>query len=86
MRHLNALDWTALVLLIIGGINWGLVGFFDYNLVGAIFGGWTSAGSRVIYAIVGLSAIYVAVISPALGRRAKETYAGGAGTPAHQAR
>lgn len=49
---------TALALIIIGGVNWGLVGFFDYNLVDALFG----AGSplaRIIYALVGLSAIYV---------------------------
>lgn len=47
----------ALVLIIIGGINWGLVGFFDYNLVDAIFG----AGSflaRTVYGLVGLAAIW----------------------------
>ena len=68
MRKLNALDWTALVILIIGGINWGLVGFFTFDLVGAIFGPLTAA-SRIVYALVGLSAIYIAVISPALSRR-----------------
>ena len=46
----------ALVLLIIGGINWGLIGFFDYNLVDAIFGDG-SVGSRIVYAIVGVSAL-----------------------------
>ncbi|MGE5392419.1 MAG: DUF378 domain-containing protein [Candidatus Saccharibacteria bacterium] len=67
MKRLNGMDWLALVLLIIGGLNWGLVGFFDYNLVGAIFG--TASGvSRVIYALVGLSALYVALVSPALSR------------------
>jgi uncharacterized protein len=70
MRQLNAMDWTALILLLIGGINWGLVGFFEYDLVAAIFGPM-SAASRVIYAIVGLAAVYVAVISPALARRAE---------------
>lgn len=34
----NALDWIALVLLIVGGINWGLVGLFDFDLVAALFG------------------------------------------------
>lgn len=43
-------------LTIIGGLNWGLVGAFDFNLVDAIFGEG-SAGSRVVYVIVGISAI-----------------------------
>ena len=47
-----------LILLIIGGINWGLVGFFNYNLVSAIFGGNLVIISRIIYAFVGLSALY----------------------------
>ena len=47
-----------LILLIIGGINWGLVGFFNYNLVSAIFGGNLVIISRIIYAVVGLSALY----------------------------
>lgn len=49
---------TALILVVIGGINWGLVGFFDYNLVDSIF----TAGSvmaRVVYALVGLAALWV---------------------------
>lgn len=52
---------AALVLVIIGAINWGLVGFFNWNLVDAIFGGRaaedTSALSRVIYALVGLAGL-----------------------------
>jgi uncharacterized membrane protein YuzA (DUF378 family) len=65
MKNLSLFDWTCVVLLIIGGINWGLVGFFGFDLVAFIFGG----ASRVIYAIVGLAALYVAVISPAFMRR-----------------
>lgn len=65
MRNLGVFDWTALIILLIGGINWGLVGFFGFDLVAAIFG----PASRVIYAIVGLAAIYVAVISPSFTRR-----------------
>ncbi|MBD3242624.1 MAG: DUF378 domain-containing protein [Chitinivibrionales bacterium] len=83
MRHLNVFDWIALVLLIIGGINWGLVGFFDFNLVSAIFGEMTAI-SRVIYALVGISALYVAIISPSLGHRAHGAYAGAKGKPATQ--
>ncbi len=57
MKVVNA---TALVLVIIGGINWGLVGFFDYNLVDSLFG-VDSVLSRVVYAVVGVAALWVAV-------------------------
>jgi len=53
---------TALVLIVIGGINWGLVGFFDYNLVDSLFGAG-SALARIIYALVGLSALYVGAMA-----------------------
>ncbi len=51
------LDITALILVIIGGINWVLIGFFQYNLVDSIFG-ISSLISRIIYALVGLAALY----------------------------
>jgi uncharacterized membrane protein YuzA (DUF378 family) len=54
---MKALNITALVLIIIGGINWGLVGFFDYNLVDALFGSG-SVLSRTVYAIVGVAALW----------------------------
>jgi len=53
------LNKITLALVIIGGLNWGLVGLFDYNLVSTIFGD-ASALSRIIYDLVGLSAIYMA--------------------------
>jgi len=62
MSKFNALDWTTLALVIIGGLNWGLVGLFDFNLVATIFGD-TSTISRVVYGLVGASALYLAVIS-----------------------
>ncbi|MCR4275720.1 MAG: DUF378 domain-containing protein [Candidatus Wolfebacteria bacterium] len=68
MRALSAFDWVALVLVLIGALNWGLVGFFSFDLVAAIFGAM-SAISRVIYALVGLSAIYLAVVSPSLTKK-----------------
>ena len=49
---------VALALVIIGAINWGLIGFFQFDLVATIFGGQGAAFSRVIYALVGLSGIY----------------------------
>lgn len=47
-----------LLLMIIGGINWGLIGFFNYNLVGSIFNGSLDIVARIIYAIVGLASLY----------------------------
>lgn len=54
----STLDWIAGVLVIIGGLNWGLVGFFDWNLVDSIFG-MMSTVSRIVYALVGLSALWM---------------------------
>ena len=54
---MKTLDIIALVLVIIGGINWGLVGVFDYNVVDAIFGAY-SAISDIIYTLVGLAALW----------------------------
>lgn len=54
---MNLLDKVAVLLLIIGGFNWGLVGWFNYNLVDSLFG-TGSALSRVIYAIVGVASLY----------------------------
>ncbi|MFZ5391206.1 MAG: DUF378 domain-containing protein [Patescibacteria group bacterium] len=61
MKKMNALDWVTMILLIVGGLNWGLVGLFEFDLVATIFGdmSWLS---RVIYILVGLSAVYVAVV------------------------
>ena len=64
-NRLSAVDWVALVLVIIGGLNWGLVGLFDFDLVAKLFGDM-SALSRIVYDLVGLAAIYLAVISPRL--------------------
>lgn len=47
----------ALTILIIGGLNWGLIGFFQYDLVAALFGGQDAWLSRVVYGLVGLSAL-----------------------------
>lgn len=67
---MKALSITALVLVIIGGINWGLVGFFDYNLVDSLFG-VDSFLSRTIYAIVGVAALWM-VFSSATKMSEKE--------------
>lgn len=58
---LNVVDYIAFVLIIIGGLNWGLVGAFNYNLVDALFG-VRSMISIIVYILVGLSALYAAVV------------------------
>jgi uncharacterized protein len=58
MRRMNGLDWLFLILLVVGGLNWGLVGLFDFDLVAALFGGSDALLSRIVYILVGLSAIY----------------------------
>lgn len=57
----------AYIILIIGGLNWGLVGIFRFNLVESIFGVLPSAGSIIIYVLVAISAIWL-IISPLMTR------------------
>ncbi|MDR1913140.1 MAG: DUF378 domain-containing protein [Clostridiales bacterium] len=52
------LDWTALTLVIIGAINWGLIGFFKLDLIATLFGGMESWLSRIVYAAIGLAGLY----------------------------
>lgn len=63
MNKLSVIDWVAIVLVLVGALNWGLVGIFNFDLVAAILGDMTML-SRVVYALVGLSAVYVAMICP----------------------
>lgn len=56
-KYMSTLQRIALVLTIIGAINWGLIGFFQFDLVAAIFGGPGSAISRTIYALVGIAGL-----------------------------
>ena len=58
MKKLTILDWVVLVLVIIGAINWGLVGLFNFDLVAGIFGSMTWL-SKIIYDLVGLSGLYL---------------------------
>lgn len=58
-------EWVALVLVIVGALNWGLVGIAGIDLVAAICGAMTLL-SRTVYVLVGLAAIWIAVISPRL--------------------
>ena len=68
MKKLSSLDMLALVLVIIGAIDWGLVGFFRFDLVAAIFGTMTVI-VRIIYAVVGLAGVYIAATSLKLAKK-----------------
>lgn len=57
---MKGVNTVALLLIIIGGLNWGLVGLFDYNLVDGLFGEG-SALARIIYVLVGIAAVYMLV-------------------------
>ena len=54
---MNVLRKIALVFVIIGALNWGLIGLFDFNLVGFLFDDFSETISRIIYVIVGLSGL-----------------------------
>ena len=68
MNKLSGMDWVALVLVIVGGLNWGLVGLFNFDLVATIFGAM-SALSVIVYVLVGISAVYLAVIASKLAKK-----------------
>ena len=58
MAEKSALDWTAFVLVVVGGLNWGSVGLFGLDLVALIFGS-VPLLQQVVYILVGLSALYM---------------------------
>ncbi|MFA6228273.1 MAG: DUF378 domain-containing protein [Patescibacteria group bacterium] len=62
MNKMNILDWVALILVLVGALNWGLVGLFSFDLVVFLFGAMTII-SRIVYVLVGLSAVYMAVMA-----------------------
>jgi len=57
MKNAHVIDIIAVIILIIGGLNWGLIGLFEWNFVASVFG-YTSVLTRTIYALVGISAVY----------------------------
>ena len=68
MKFAKTIDVVVWVLLIVGGLNWGLVGLFEFNLVAAIFGPM-SILSRIIYVLVGFAALYDVFAIKAITRR-----------------
>jgi len=77
-KGMKTLDVVVWVLLAIGGLNWGLVGVFNFDLVATIFGE-ISILSRIVYALVGLSALYDIVAIKAIWKRWGMSYV----TPSH---
>lgn len=67
LAKLTLLDWVAIALVIIGGLNWGLVGAAGIDLVDLILGSIPIL-ARIVYIVVGLAAIYLAIISPKLSK------------------
>lgn len=65
---MKTLDVIIASLLVVGGLNWGLVGLLDFDLVATIFGNM-SALSRIVYIVVGISALYQALQWKAIQRR-----------------
>ncbi len=68
MKHLHKVTF---LLLVVGGLNWGLVGFFNYNLVTALIGQWPTV-EQIVYVLVGLSALYELVSHPKTCRACTE--------------
>jgi uncharacterized protein len=62
MSAVSILQIIALIIVIIGGVNWLLIGLFKFDLVAAIFGGQSKAASRIIYTVVGIAALYAITI------------------------
>jgi uncharacterized protein len=58
----TTLDWVSLVFVLIGGINWGLVGLFSFDLVDAILG-TIPVLARIVYVLIGLSALYMLYVA-----------------------
>ena len=69
---MKKLDLLAIILLVVGGLNWGLVAIARFDLVATLFGlefGETNALTRIVYGLVGVSAVYVATQLRAIPRR-----------------
>lgn len=60
IKEFNIFDWIAFVLVIVGALNWGLVGVLNLDLVATLFGDMSMI-SRIVYVLVGISAIYVGI-------------------------
>jgi uncharacterized membrane protein YuzA (DUF378 family) len=64
---MSAIDYIAMALLIIGGLNWAMVGLFDVDVVASLFGPGSPA-SRLVYVLVGIAALYSIYTAAKMGR------------------
>ncbi len=67
-KYMKSLDMFAAIILFLGGINWGLVGIFGFNIVEYVFGSMSGL-TRIVYVLVGISALYEAAMWKAIQRR-----------------
>jgi hypothetical protein len=73
-RSNNIIDTIALILVMIGGINWGLIGLLNFNLVAAIFGDGSTL-TRIIYILVGIAALYTIIPTMKIAQGARQVKA-----------
>ena len=64
----NLMDTIALILSIVGSLNWGLVGIFQFDLVAWLFGGTDSVISRILYTVIGLAGLWCVTLLFRKGR------------------
>ena len=72
---MKALKVVSLVLIVVGALNWGLWGAFQFDLVAALFGGNTSAVSRIVYTLVGIAGLYGLTLFGSVVAEARERVA-----------
>ncbi len=65
---MSGMAWAAMILVIVGALNWALVGLFQWNLVAALFG-TMSALTRIVYVLVGVAGLYLIYLSTRLVQR-----------------
>jgi uncharacterized membrane protein YuzA (DUF378 family) len=65
---MKALNVISLILIILGGLNWLSVGLFEYDVVSEIFGGADEVGSKIVYIIVGVAALYALALLPKVAK------------------
>lgn len=66
---MKTLDVITFILMVIGGLNWGLVGLFNIDVVAGIFGSPEALGARIVYTLVGLSSLYQLLAVRAITQR-----------------
>ncbi len=69
MAKASNLEWIAWIIVIIGGLNWGLVGFFNFNLVTTLLG--DGMGAKIVYDIIGIASLYGAWLMTQYAKKKK---------------